>query len=137
MDRRGIETGDATILKELNIVRQAMNWRGIKDAKFEAPSVPPPRDRYLTQAEFQRLLDSCATAHIRLFMVLALSTAGRKTAILQLTWDRVDFERGQVRLGVVGEKNRKGRALVSMTDRLKAELLEAKKGALLLIVARN
>lgn len=127
---RGRPTGDATILKELNIVRQALNWRGVQGAVFEAPSAPPPRDKHLTKAEFQRLLDACGMAHIRLFMVLALSTAGRKSAILQLTWDRVDFERGQIRLGVVGERNRKGRALVPMTDRLRAELTEAKKLAL-------
>lgn len=38
-------------------------------------------------------------------MVLALSTAGRKSAILQRIWDRVDFGREQIRLGVVGERN--------------------------------
>lgn len=127
---RGRATGDATILKEMNIVRQALNWRGVQGAVFEAPSAPPPRDRHLTKAEFQKLLDGCGMAHVRLFMVLALSTAGRKSAILQLTWDRVDFDRKQIRLAVVGEKNRKGRALVPMTERLHAELLIAKDAAL-------
>ncbi|MCR6637109.1 site-specific integrase [Devosia sp.] len=128
--RRGIPIGDGTILKEINVVRQALNWHGVQGAVFEAPSQPPPRDRYLTREEFQRLLDACASPHMRLFMILALSTAGRKGAILQLTWDRVDFERRQVRLAVPGEQNRKGRALVPMTDRLHAELLVAKKAAL-------
>lgn len=126
---RGRPTGDATILKEMNVIRQALNWRGVQGAVFEAPSAPPPRDRYLTKEEFQRLLDGCAMPHIRLFMVLALSTAGRKSAILQLTWDRVDFERGQIRLGVVGERNRKGRALVPMTERARVELKAAKDAA--------
>ncbi|WP_363311552.1 site-specific integrase [uncultured Devosia sp.] len=128
--KRGRPTSDATILKELNIVRQALNWRGVQGAVFEAPSAPPPRDRHLTKAEFQKLLDACGMAHVRLFMVLALSTAGRKSAILQLTWDRVDFDRNQIRLAVVGERNRKGRALVPMTDRLRSELLKAKEAAL-------
>jgi integrase len=57
-------------------------------------------------------------------------TAGQKIAILQLTWDRVDFERRQIRLAVVGDRNRKGRALVPMTDRLFAELQAAKQAAL-------
>jgi len=127
---RGRPTSDATILKELNIIRQALNWRGVQGAVIEAPSAPPPRDRHLTKAEFQRLLEACGMAHIRLFMVLALSTAGRKSAILQLTWDRVDFDRNQIRLAVVGERNRKGRALVPMTDRLRSELLIAKDAAL-------
>jgi integrase len=127
---RGNPLSDATILKEINVVRQALNWRGVTGAVFEAPSAPPPRDRHLTKQEFQILLDSSSAPHIRVFMVLALSTAGRKSAILQLTWDRIDFDREQIRLAVVGERNRKGRALVPMTDRAKAELIEAKKLAI-------
>ena len=62
--------------------------------------------------------------HLRLFVVLALATAGRMTAILELTWDRVDLESGVIRLGL-GERRRKGRATVPMTDRARAALLEA------------
>lgn len=120
--KRGRTLSDGTILKELNVVRQALNWRGVKGAVFEAPSQPPPRDRHLTRAEFQKLLDACSAPHVRLFVILALSTAARKGALLQLTWDRVDFDRRQIRLAVVGERNRKGRAIVPMTDRLFAEL---------------
>ncbi|MHA6687021.1 tyrosine-type recombinase/integrase [Mesorhizobium sp. A556] len=120
---------DATILKEINIIRQALNWRKVTGAAFEAPSAPPPRDNHLTKAEYNKLLASCIQPHVRLFCVLALTTAGRKTAILQLTWDRIDFERGLIHLAVVGEKNRKGRAVVPMTDRARAELLTAKKAA--------
>ena len=46
------------------------------------------------------------------------------TAILELTWDRVDFDRGLIRLGT-GEKRRKGRATVPMTDRARRELMAA------------
>lgn len=120
---------DGTILKEINIVRQALNWRKVAGAQFEAPSAPPPRDNHLTKAEYNRLLDACVQPHVRLFCVLALTTAGRKTAILQLTWDRVDFERGQIRLAVVGEKNRKGRAIVPMTNKAREELRLAHEAA--------
>lgn len=120
---------DATILKEINIVRQALNWRQVSGAQFEAPSAPPPRDNHLNKTQYQKLLDACVQPHVRLFCVLALTTAGRKTAILQLTWDRVDFERGLIRLGVVGERYRKGRAIVPMTDRAKEELLKARDAA--------
>ncbi len=127
---RGRPIGEGTILKEFNIIRQALNWRGVQGAVFETPSQPPPRDRHLTRAEFAKLLEACVSPHIRLYMILALSTAGRKTAILQLTWDRVDFDREQIQLAVPSDKNRKGRALVPMNERLKAELMEAKKGAM-------
>jgi integrase len=127
--RRAEGVGDATILKEINTVRQAMNWAKEGRPTFEAPSAPAPRDRHLTRAEYERLLAACRQPHVRLFVILALSTAGRKEAVLDLTWSRVDFERNQVRLEVPGEKNRKGRATVTMTDRLRRELLTAKDAA--------
>lgn len=66
------------------------------------------------------------TSHVRLFIILALATAGRMTAILELTWDRVEFDRGVVRLGE-GDRRRKGRATVPMTDRLRVALEDAVK----------
>lgn len=116
---------EATVLKEINVIRQALNWHGATGARFEAPAPPPPRDRYLTKPEYKKLLGGCATPHMRLFCILALTTAARKTAILQLTWDRVDFDRKLIKLGIVGDKNRKGRATVPMTDICYAELLVA------------
>lgn len=114
----------------MNVVRQALNWHGATGAVFEAPVSPPQRDRHLIKAEFPKLLDNSGMPHLRLFVILALSTAGRKSAVLQLTWDRVDFERNQIKLAVAGEKNRKGRALVPMTDRLRTELLLPREAAM-------
>lgn len=128
--RRAEGVTDGTILKEINTVRQGLNWRKVTGAMFEAPSAPPPRDRHLNRDEFERLVASCIQPHVRLFVILALSTAGRKQALLDLTWTRVDFERGQIRLGVVGERHRKGRATVTMTDRLRAELVAASEVAM-------
>lgn len=129
--RRASGRADATILKEINVVRQALNWRRVAGASFEAPRAPPPRDRYLTKDEYRRLLGGCAQPHLRLFVVLALATAARKGALLQLTWDRVDFERGQIQLAVASDQhNRKGRAIVPMTEQARAMLLEAREAAL-------
>lgn len=128
-ETRRHSVSDATILKEINIVRQALNWKGATGATFEAPPAPPPRDNHLTRAQFRKLLDACRQPHVRLYCELALATAARKTAILQLTWDRVDFERGQIRLAVVGERNRKGRAIVPMNDRLRVALEAAREAA--------
>ena len=50
-----------------------------------------------------------------LFIVLALTTAGRREAILDLTWDRVNFERGLIQLGD-GRKRTKGRATVPIHE---------------------
>ena len=51
------------------------------------------------------------------------------SAILELTWDRVGFARGQIRLGS-GERRTKGRATVPMTEDTAEILREAKKAAL-------
>jgi hypothetical protein len=69
--RRAEGVTDGTILKEINVVRQALNWRKIGGAMFEAPSAPPPRDRHLTRAEFEKLVESCIQPHVRLFVILA------------------------------------------------------------------
>jgi integrase len=68
--------------------------------------------------------------HIKLAILLMLSTAGRVGAILDLTWDRVDFERNQVNLRVDATGPRKGRAIVPMNAGLRAALAAAKEAAL-------
>jgi integrase len=123
--RRKDGVGDGTIWSEMTFLRAALRWHDPNTpAVVELPSKPPPVDKYLTRAEYARLLALAETPHIRLFIILALSTAGRMTAVLQLTWDRVDFDRELIRLGD-GAKRRKGRATVPMTLRAKEALLAA------------
>jgi integrase len=127
--RRAMGRSDGTVLKEINTIRQALNWNKVATARFEAPSAPPPRDRYLTKEEARKLLNGCSQPHVRLYVLLALQSAARRGAVLGLTWDRVDFERGRINLTVVGEANRKKRATVPITDQLRPELLAAKEAA--------
>ncbi|MGI9408442.1 MAG: tyrosine-type recombinase/integrase [Hyphomicrobiaceae bacterium] len=68
------------------------------------------------------------TPHVYLFVVLALATAARATALLELPWNRVDLERGIVRLG--SGTRLKGRATVPITDRASQALREARECAL-------
>lgn len=64
--------------------------------------------------------------HLKLFVHLALKTAGRKAAILGLTWDRVDLENRLIDLRDPELKgNRKGRAVIPIGDRLYEELQKA------------
>lgn len=123
--RRAMGRSDGTVLKEINTIRQALNWNKVTSARFEAPSAPPPRDRYLTKLEARMLLDGCVQPHVRLYVLLALLTAARKSAVLGLTWDRVDFERERINLTVVGEQHRKRRATVPINDQLMTELRAA------------
>lgn len=131
---KGIKPG--TIHTDLGRLRIVLGW-GVKAGlsvsrgSVELPAKPPPKERHLTRDEFDRLLDHADTPHIRLFVLLALSTAARAGALFDLTWDRVDFERGLIRLAT-GERGvrRKGRATVPMTTTIRAALSEAKTGAL-------
>lgn len=115
----------ATIARELSVLKSTINYsHKHSPAQFETPSLPPPRDRRLTKDEYRKLLNACDIPHIKLFVVLALATAGRSAAILDLTWDRVDFERGQIDLRVDGLIG-KGRAIVPITDHARDCLLQA------------
>jgi integrase len=119
------DVGDGTIHIELTYLRAALRWHDQRTpAVVELPSKPAPRDDYLTREQYVRLLDAATEPHIRLFIALAIATGGRATALLQLEWDRVDFERGLIRLGD-GTRRRKGRATLPMTDTIRAALMQA------------
>ena len=128
---RGRRAKAGTIIKELATLRAALRWHDRNTpAIIELPRQPPPRDRYLTREEYRRLRDAAApTPHAQLFIILAYSTAGRAGAVLELTWNRVDFERGHIRLATENEHGNKGRATVPMTDALRAALKAAREGA--------
>jgi integrase len=126
----------ASIYGELQMLRTIMNW-AVKNKLLKsdemptlwAPPAPDPRDRHLTREEVNRLLVAAELPHARLFIVLAICTAARKTALLELTWDRVDFDRGLIYLrDPEVARTSKGRATVPMNDTARAALLEAKLG---------
>lgn len=128
--RRRAGRSDGTVIKELGVLKAALGWAGRADkARIELPAAPAPRDRCLTKAEVDRLIAAPDQAHIALFILLAYSTGARASAALDLTWDRVDFDRGIVRLARGGERG-KGRATVPMTKRLQAALAGARTAAI-------
>jgi integrase len=133
-ERRKAKKHDGTIWTELGHLRIVLKWAeklGYGRAPFiERPRKPPPKDRHLTHAEFDKLKAECKAPHLRLFVELAIATAARKEALLTLTWDRVRFDRGHIELGQPNAiRPQKGRATVPMTDTLRAALSEAHTGA--------
>jgi len=134
--RRTDGRSDGTILTELNHLRIVLNWAVKHDYLEKAPYIemprkPEPRDRYLTKEEVYKLLDCATMPHIKLSMHLMLGTAARISALLELTWDRVDFERMQIQLRNPDDKTfRKGRAIIPINNTLIAALQEAKGAAL-------
>jgi integrase len=138
--RRGANKSDGSIHTELGHLRMILVWaKGMKlipeAPAIERPAKPEPKDRYLTREEVIRLIASAKVPHIRLAILLMISTGARSGAALDLTWDRVDFERGVIRLrNPFDQTARKTRATVPMTDTLKEALQVAKAGALSLYV---
>lgn len=126
--RRRQGRADGTIGKELGCLRAALRWQDRHTpAAIELPPRPAPRDRRLTRAEYRALrLAAKPAPHIWLFVVLGLATAARRQALLELTWDRVDFGRGRIRLDAGGAG--KARAIVPMTRHARRALRLAHKG---------
>ena len=128
-ERRKAGRSDGTIGKDLRTLRAGLRWHDRNTpAMVEVPTPPPPRDRSLTKREFSRLLQAAqGTHHLEVFLHLAIATAGRKEALLMLTWDMVDLQRGEIRLG--SKLRGKRRAVkIPMTRRLRAVLQTAQAG---------
>lgn len=134
--RRAAGRADGTIWTELGHLRTVLNWaqkRGHIDRApyIELPRKPAPKERHLTRSEARALMDNATAPHIRLAIILLLGTAARVTALLDLTWDRCDFDSGMIALTDPGDMaRRKGRATIPMNRSVKAAMLEARKGAL-------
>lgn len=131
--RTGISKG--SIHTELGHLRSALRFAEkvgmIERAPYIwRPAKPAPKERYLAHDEITALVEGAGTPHIRLAIILLLGTAGRVGAILDLTWDRVDFERGTINLRLNDAVTRKGRAVVPMNAMTRAALQTARDAAL-------
>lgn len=131
----------ATVNTELTRLRDALKWAAARGhiplcPYVWVPSPGKPRKRIVSVEEMRRLIQASAvTPHIQLFVVLALTTGARHTAILDLTWDRVDFATGtinyedDIEIDPMSKRWRKGRATVPMNAMSRAALERAHAGA--------
>lgn len=99
--------GDGTIRRELTILTAAINHaiEGKVLKRDDAPTIalppqPPPRERYLELEEIEHLLRAAREmregdrlSRLERFLALAIHTGARKEAIIQLPWERVNFEK--------------------------------------------
>lgn len=131
LQRRRQGVGDGHIRRELGVLLAALRWHDkATPAVVELPPSPPPKDLCLTREQYRALRDAGrATPHLYLFVILAYTTAGRATAVLELKWNQIDFERGLIQLGAGANTSAKGRATVPMTDSARSALEEAKRAA--------
>lgn len=123
--------GDTTIRYELLMLSTAMGWgRGQKVISVKPDMWLPPvaerKVRHLSHAQFEKFFAEVRAPHAQLYVLLGLYTMARPSAILDLTWDRIDFERRLIDLNPAGRKQTaKRRPVVKMND----ELHDALKGA--------
>ncbi|WP_246107468.1 hypothetical protein [Puniceibacterium confluentis] len=82
-------------------MRFAEDARAIDRApKTRRPEKPQTDKRILNRCEARALIDGAHGPHVRLALVLLLGTAGRLGAVLDLTWDRMNFDPGTTNLRI-------------------------------------
>ncbi|MDX2147950.1 MAG: site-specific integrase [Planctomycetota bacterium] len=127
----GLPISNGTMNRFLEVARAAFHDGWKRGDLASIPYVrllpkPAPRDRFLTPDEVQRLLAACTEPHLRRFVLIALHTLQRPSAILNLrveqvdlTWNRIDFlPRGSI-------QHNKRRPIVPITATLRPELEKA------------
>jgi integrase len=127
----------STVATELARLRACLNWAAKRRFIEFAPVVwvPPrgkPRKVVVTADEARDLLMAAYDdVHCHVFIALALTTAARHMAILDLEWSRTNFETGIIDYEVeilrdpMSKSYTKGRAQVPMNPLVRAALLRA------------
>lgn len=131
-ERRAKGYSDSTIKTDLELLRACLRWRyGAEAPTIWIPPAAPPRDRWLTKQEARTLVEAAKSPHISLFLTLGLATGARAGAILDLTWDRVDFQHGTIDFRPPGRiQTNKRRTVVPMNSTARAALQQAYAGRL-------
>lgn len=130
--RRKAGYSDSTIKTDLELLRACLRWRyGNEAPRLWLPPAAKPRDKWLTKEEARKLVDATETPHVKLFLILGLTTGARAGAILDLTWDRVDFAHGTIDFRPTGRhRTNKRRTVVPMNDLARSALETAFAGRL-------
>lgn len=132
----GVTTGDrkvspATVRRELDTLSAALGFAKREGyineiPHIEKPAASPPKERYLTHDEFQKLLDA-ANYPLDLYLHIAINTAARPGAIYALKWFQVDLKRRVIHFNPEGrQQTRKHRPSVAINDKLYFALKDAK-----------
>lgn len=122
-----------TVRREMNTLNAAVKYALASRKISHAPIVTLPEkgvanDRWLTEEEIQRLLETSAS-HVQRFIKIALYTGRRKTAITRLKWmpsldsGWVDLDSGVIHfLGKAEAETKKRKGMVKMPGTLHAEM---------------
>lgn len=125
-ERKALGYANSTIKTDLELLRACLRRTLERPPQIWVPPPSKPRDHWLSKEEVRILLEQTETPHIRLFITLAVATGARAGAICDLTWDRVNFERGEIDYRPAGrEQTNKRRTIVPMNANARAALEEA------------
>ena len=134
-DRFALGRSSWTVHNELVRMRSLFKWALENDHIPKRPKVWVPkaggnRDRVLSRPEAIALVAAAREGdpHIYVFVLLAFATGARHMAILDLTWERVNWDRGLITFDEnlppdpMNKSWRKGRAIVPMNKTVRAAL---------------
>lgn len=119
--------GPATVRRELGVLQAALNHAHAEGLLIHPIAVPlpeagQPRDRWLEKAEVAALIRH-AEPHVRRFILIAIYTGRRASAILELTWKRADPDSGTIRFREDGQaETNKRRGRIKMPRQLRGHL---------------
>lgn len=125
------KVSDSTARYELMQISTALKWGRTQKHITAAPAIwlpatPERQTRHLTREEFSRFKAGVIADHAKVYIALGLYTVARPSAILDLTWDRVDFMRRQIDYRPPGRaKTSKRRTIVPISDDLLPVLQKA------------
>lgn len=125
--RREAGYAPSTIKTDLELLRACLRWRyGAEAPPIWIPPASKPREAWLTKEQARVLVDAAKSPHVRLFLILGLATGARGGAILDLTWDRIDFAHGTIDFRASGRnQTNKRRTVVPMNATARPALEEA------------
>lgn len=116
--------GDATARYELMQLSTSLGWAA-GNGKIPArraiwlPATPERKTRHLDYPEWHRFFAAIKADHAQLYAMIGLHTMARPSAILELTWDRVDFMRRLIDFTPPGHvRTAKRRTVVPIDDDL-------------------
>ena len=120
----------ATVNRELALLKhmftKAIEWGKLRDnpaKKVKLLKGEVRRVRYLMPEEVQSLLSNCAD-HLRPIVTVALNTGMRKSELLGLMWNQVNFEQGIITLTETKNNERRD---IPMNETVKAKLKEIER----------
>ncbi len=121
----GGEIASGTIARDLGVLRAALKAYHKRGRVASVPFVmgvpqSPPRERFLTIDEADRLLAECHQPHLHLYVTLALHTLQRPGAILGLRVTQVDFVLNRINFLQDGDRqSNKRRPVIPITPSLR------------------